>query len=47
MNEPKGVMDLVGRVEAVEADNRKLRRLSLALIGITAAAFALMHPDVS
>lgn len=46
MNEPRGPMDLLGRVEAVESDNRKLRRLSLALIGIVAVftglAVALM-----
>jgi hypothetical protein len=39
-------MDLMGRVEAVERDNRRLRRLSLALIGLvailTGLAVALM-----
>ena len=41
MSEPKGVMDLMGRVEAVESDNRRLRRLSLALIGLVAVLTGL------
>jgi hypothetical protein len=46
MSDPAGSTGLASRIDAVEADNRRLRRLSIALIGIvailTGLAVALM-----
>jgi hypothetical protein len=46
MSDPAGGTGLASRIDAVEADNRRLRRLSIALIGIvailTGLAVALM-----
>lgn len=41
MSEPQGSDRLAARIAEVESDNRKLRRLSLALIGLTAVLTGL------